>query len=232
MFQDPDGLNGPSAADIWFNQFAVDVGWATPTLIESNSDLGEASQPQLAMDVGGNATAVWSQEDPGEEPEWSVWANHFAASTGWGTPEIIDSNALDAGSPKVARGNSGNAIVVWAQSDGVRLNIWARRYDVTIGWATAGVIESQADGARAPVVAMDVAGNAVVVWQQHDGTRFNIMSRVYDLAEGWGSTELVEHDNSGDARDPQVELDLAGNAVVVWEQSNGTYTRIWSNRYE
>ena len=224
--------DGIVSFDIWFSRLAVNLGWASPEPVENNDNLGEASQPQLAGDLAGNATAVWSQEDPGFDPEWSIWANHYAPLTGWGTPEIIDSNALDAWSPKVARDDSGRAMVVWEQSDGVRFSVWARRYDPIDGWGTAEAIESQDGEAGAPEVALDADGNALVVWLEHDGTRLNIMSRVHELGEGWGDAELVEQNSSGDARSPQIALDLAGNAVVVWEQSDGANTRIWSNRRE
>ena len=46
----------------------------------------------------------------------------------------------------------------------------------------------------------------------------------------WGTAQLIETD-SGWAYSPQVGVDGSGNAVAVWQQSDGTRNSIWSNRY-
>ena len=72
----------------------------------------------------------------------------------------------------------------------------------------------------------------MVVWYQYNGTCFNIWSNRYTAATGtWGTAELIEADNAGDARYPQVAVDSSGNAVAVWQQSDGTRYNIWSNVY-
>ena len=42
---------------------------------------------------------------------------------------IEDDNRGDALGQWVAVDSNGNAIVVWAQSDGTRLNIWSNRFE-------------------------------------------------------------------------------------------------------
>ena len=103
---------------------------------------------------------------------------------------------------------------------------------VARGWRTAELIETDDAGdASYPQVAVDSSGNAVAVWQQHDGTCFNIWSNRYTAATGrWGTAELIETD-AWDAYDPQVAVDSSGNAVAVWFQHDGTRNNIWSNRY-
>ena len=46
----------------------------------------------------------------------------------------------------------------------------------------------------------------------------------------WGTPEVINL-GEGEASSPQVAIDPGGNAVAVWEQSDGTRTNIWSNRY-
>jgi len=49
----------------------------------------------------------------------------------------------------------------------------------------------------------------------------------------WGTAELVETANAGDAGRsalPQIAFDGSGNALAVWEQPDGTRASIWSNR--
>ena len=78
---------------------------------------------------------------------------------------------------------------------------------------------------------MDGSGNAVAVWQQWDGTRYNIWSNYYVSGTGWGTAQLIETDNAWSANKPQVAVDASGNAVAVWEQSDSKRWNIWANRY-
>lgn len=51
------------------------------------------------------------------------------------------------------------------------------------------------------------------------------------VAKAWGTAQLLETDNAGGATIPQVAVDGSGNAVVVWEQSDGTRFNIVANHY-
>jgi hypothetical protein len=69
---------------------------------------------------------------------------------------------------------------VWRQYDGTRYSIWSNRYVAGTGWSAAELIETDSAGSAGnPQVAVDSAGNAVAVWEQHDGTRNNIWSNRY-----------------------------------------------------
>ena len=155
------------------------------------------------------------------------------ASRVWGTAELIETDdAGSAGSPQIAFDGSGNAIAVWEQSDGIRDNIWSNRYDATTGWDTAELIETDTGWVNYPQIAVDSSGNAIAVWEQFDGTKDNIWSNRYDATTGWGTAELIETDDAGSADMPQIACDGSGNAIAVWEQSDGTRDNIWANRYE
>ncbi len=122
---------------------------------------------------------------------------------------------------------------MWYQHDGIRHNIWARRFDGT-SWGTAELIETDNAGdAYEPQIAFDSSGNAIAVWYQDDGigTYYNIWSNRFN-GTCWGTTELIETDNAGDARSPHIAFDSSGNAIAVWYQSDGTRNNIWSNRFD
>ena len=267
--------------NIWANRYTPSGGWGTATLIETD-DAGNAAIPQVAMDSSGNAVAVWYQSDGTRDQHlgepvhavgrmgdghahrdrqsgsavspqvamdgsgnavavWyqsdgtrnNIWANRYTPSGGWGTAALIETdNAGDAYDPQVAMDGSGNAVAVWRQYDGTRFNIWANRYTPSGGWGTAALIETDNAGdAYVPQVAMDGSGNAVAVWHQSDGTRYNIWANRYTPSGGWGTAALIETDNAGDAYIPQVAMDGSGNAIAVWHQSDGTRYNIWANRY-
>jgi predicted enzyme related to lactoylglutathione lyase len=216
--------------NIWSNRYTPSGGWETAELLETDN-AGDAFSPQVATDPSGNAVAVWDQLDG---TRFNLWSSRYTSTGGWGIAERIEAdNAGSALRPQVAIDSSGNALAVWSQDDGARLNIWANRYTPTGGWGIAERVETDnAGSAFNPQVAVDPNGNAVTVWSQDDGTRFNIWSNRYTPTGGWGIAELIETDNAGNAARSQVAIGPSGNALVVWEQTDGTRENIWSNRFE
>ncbi|VAX26455.1 putative esterase [hydrothermal vent metagenome] len=220
---------GDTLTNIWANRFAPGTGWEIAEKIEID-DAGGAFSPQVALDPNGNAIVTWRQWDGTRD---NIWANRFVPGTGWGTAEKIATddtgNALD---PQMALDPNGNAIVTWRQWDGTRWNIWANRFVPGTGWGTAEKIETDDTGhAVSPQVALDPKGNAIVTWEQSDGTRTDVWANRFLPSTGWGTAEKIETDDAGDASDPQVALDPNGNAIVTWEQSDGTRTDVWANRF-
>ena len=69
------------------------------------------------------------------------------------------------------------------------------------------------------------------MWYQYDGGGSNIWANRFD-GSSWGTAELIETDNAGDAFDPQVAFDNSGNAIAVWQQFDGTLDNIWANRFQ
>jgi len=201
--------------------------WGEPELIEYNSY--DAEKPKIAIDYMGNAIAVWEQSNGIYK---SIRSNRYIAGSGWEGPELIETDtAGDAGWPEIAFDPYGNAITVCHQSDGTRTNIWSSAYMAEERWGIAEVIESGSGSAIAPVIAFDHECNAIAVWHQIVSTTTNIYTNRYTAENGWGSTQLIENDDSGHAEIPQISIDTFGNAIVVWHQHDGTRYNIQANRY-
>ena len=210
------------------NRHTPTTGWGTAEPLDVG---GAALNPQIAMDASSSAVAVWDQWD-GMRP--NIWASHYTlvGGLGWGFAQVIEMDDGDALSPQVAVDSNGNAVAVWQQWGGSGYDIRSNRYTSTGGWGTAELIETDNAGwAYAPQVAVDPNGNALAVWQQKGGTQYNIWANRFTLAAGWGAAELIENDDTGSATRPQVAINPSGNAVAVWQQSDGTRENIWSNRY-
>jgi hypothetical protein len=173
-----DGTNN----SIWANRYTTGTGWGTAALIETDN-AGSAFSPQIAIDVNGNALAVWGQFDG---TRGSIWSNRFiagtGAGTGWGTAALIETdNAGSAYEPQIAVDTNGNALAVWSLDDGVNNSIWANRYTAaTNTWGTAVFIETDnPSDAGTPQIAIDTNGNALAVWSKFDATRYNIWANRY-----------------------------------------------------
>ncbi|MBT7699187.1 MAG: DUF11 domain-containing protein [Verrucomicrobia bacterium] len=139
--------------------------------------------------------------------------------------EYSDSPAY---SPAVARDTNGNSMVVWSclNRDGSDGGIFMRRFgpdgiplgsEVQVNTYTAG---SQSY----PDVAMDDAGNAVVVWHSHNqngDNGYNIYMQRYTASGATvGGETLVNTTTNGNQKLPCVAMDADGDFAVAWEADN------------
>ena len=243
VWEQSDGIR----KSIWARRYnAGSAQWDVAGVIETSTQ--DANTPQIAVDANGVFIAVWRGYDGVTHQRYNLWANRYAAGV-WGSAVLISDNAADPAAlsdprvsrdvdtPHIAMDAAGNALAVWAQAN----SIYANRYSVGTGWSAAQLIENDGNwAAAAPRIAMAANGQAYAVWEQYadsiPGDTIplfkNIMANRYvPGAGGWQGAGLVETDNTGHAQAPQVAVDGAGTATVVWRQWDVTHYSVWSNRY-
>ena len=147
----------------------------------------------------------------------------------WEIPALLGA-ARTGGNPQIACDNAGNAFAVWQAFNGSITQIWATQYSKEKIWTTPNVISINSGSAGFPQIAVDGIGNAVAVWQQHDGAKNRIWANYYSVGANWGTAQPIDL-NIEDARDPQVIINSLGNVIAVWNQHNGTRIRIWANHF-
>ncbi|MGQ0797436.1 MAG: hypothetical protein ACT4OI_06210, partial [Methanobacteriota archaeon] len=209
------------------NRFTPSAGWGTAVSID-DPNLADSAWPDVAADANGNAIAVFRQFDGATT---SMIANRYVPGSGWTGPTVIEGYTASSDDAQVAVAASGEATAVWRQWDGSVNNIASNRFTPGAGWATATYIEASGGEAIEPRVAMDAAGGAIAVWRQLSGSARSVFANRFVPGAGWGSPQLLETDDTGDAAGPRIAMDAAGNAVAVWSQSDGTTTNVWANRY-
>ncbi len=222
-------------SSLWTKHYTASTKtWdVTATALELDNDKGhDGSAAQVVMDSSGNGVVVWQQFNG---TVTSVYATRYTVGAGWAMPGSISTGSVGvAVNPQIVMDGSGNAIAVWRQYDAsAHYSIWASRYvAATMAWGSPVLIESDDSGdAFDPQLAVNTAGDAWVAWHQHDGTTYNIGSNRYAVGSGWSSATLIETNNVGDATHAQIAVNASGDAFAVWQQSEGTRTSVWSNRY-
>ncbi|GEM_PF-1169816 len=233
--QDTNGNGTLEAAEITDTGYVCNlidgqIGWQAATLVELN-EIASADSPVIAMDAQGNAMAVWRMFEGGIG---NLRASYRIPGVGWGDAVLLESrDDGHAVSPRVAMNPSGEVLVVWIQTDGIANSVWAKRFTPDGGWEPEELIETQAGEAKAPDIAMDSKGNAIVVWQQNNAGRWEIWANHYrpKASFGWGSARRLDK-GSGDATRPRIAMDGEGNAMVVWQQPNNGTPDIMARRYE
>jgi hypothetical protein len=215
---------------IWARRYIAGLGWENLLNSFSNWD-GPADLPQVSFDIFGNAMVVWQGANGTGSND--IWANRYVAGQGWEGSRVIDWRGGNATVPQIAIDSRGDAVAVWQQHDGVQYNdIWANRY-VSGVWGEAALIENNTGYDQAPQVAVDLEGNAIVVWHNYAvNGRFDIWATRYVAGNGWEKPSLIEQNDSGSAYNPKVVVDAKGGAIAVWEQSgNAGGGNIWANQY-
>jgi hypothetical protein len=217
---------------VWASRYTPGHGWSAPELIE-NEDLGHAQLPQVAFDAAGDAIAIWTQ-DNGKRAV--VRANRFTPTGGWGNAVSVESNpsdTADAANPRVAFEPNGDALAVWEQSDGTRLNVWSNRYTNGPGWGTPQLLENEDLGdAHDPQIVADASGNAIAAWIQADTQSLNFMWARYAPANGWSAATKLDTPATGAISRSSIAMEPRGTAFAVYAQfDQASSLDIWSSQY-
>ena len=187
--------------------------------VQDVSEPGEQGEdPQVDVDAAGNATIVWNQFNT---PDGMARARRMTAAGVLEDPKDISSATESALEPRLAVDPSGNAVVVWVSYDGVGDIVRARRIDAHGGLGATLDVSTQVEFAFRQQVALDPAGNAVIVWQSNSGPDSVIRARPIDVANGF--LPIVTLSGGGErAFSPQVAFDGSGRPTAAWLRSDGT----------
>ena len=163
------------------------------------------------------------------------------ADMSWVHPSSLSDNiSPDGGSannPRIAMGDNGDAVVVWAQMTGgvtqafmsdYRNGVWTHPADLS------DYISPGTTYVSYPQAAMDENGNTLLVWYQSDGSFRQIYVSEY-RGGAWthpaGLSDNISNDGP-DSEYAQVAMSDNGEAIIVWSQRDGSAVRqIFKSEY-
>ena len=234
---------------VWMTSFPENV-WGQ-RFASSGSPLGGQFQvnsgpfgfgPIVAMDAAGDFVVAWQKNDTASD--LGIIARRFAAS---GVPlgNEFRVNTVTAGNqyyPGVASDAVGNFVVIWGSADGDDTGVFAQRFassgaplggEFRVNTYTTGV---QGRSLLRPSVALDAAGNFVIVWgsDPQDGFFAGAFGQRFDSAGAPVGPEFrINTYTTNDQRSPSVAADGAGNFVVVWSSysQDGSVEGVFGQRF-
>ena len=160
--------------------------WQAP--VELSSPAMNAAAPHVAIDLEGNATAVWSGAEGSNNTV--IQSATMPAGGAWQVPVDISKTGEKADNlpePEIAIGRSGNATAVWEDNIGgnqiIQSSVKSRE---GTNWQTPTVLSGTDTNAVYPKLGVepqgnvDSSGNAIAVWEQGLGSSDTIQAAGYD----------------------------------------------------
>lgn len=214
--------------------------WTHPTDLTDNISLDETHVESFRLAMSRNhALIVWNQYAKPDQ----VFKSEYRDGR-WTLPtdlsDYISLKGANAYLPRLAMDNEGNAIILWGQASQTADIKWQfMKCEYRNGrWAKPeGFTEPMTSVNRKFISifkpALDNNGNAIIVWLQHDGRNWQIYKNEYRnglWSQAKGLSDSISP-KSQDALILDVKMDDNGNAIIVWEQSDGSYNQIFKSEY-
>jgi len=238
------GIDGAGAATLtWFfgaskaARTLPGQGWG-PVVEQAFAGRPALDFMSLAVNEAGAALAVWKVDTSVTAVDHVVFTRLDPSAGTWSPVAELAKDAQFVLFPVLAMNAAGAAVAVWTESGG---GVRASAFDPVAGTWTAPLSISRelAPGVRAPgytpAVAIDAAGNALAVWDDGSSVGTSTRGSVWAsrrLASTGAWTEPVQLDATTlDATHPQVAMDGAGNAWVVWLQDQNA-SDSWNDTFD
>lgn len=202
--------------------------WSPPLVLDtSTTGAGDAS---IVASSDGSFLAHWVQLGD----RFEVWSTRFQPGTGWGTAQRISDGSANANSAQVSINGAGEVIAMWVQDGATSGGIHSRRYVPGSGWGATQRIGGTAATPEWPHVALDDAGNALVVWRQWlVGSGWSTYASRQPAGGTWGAVQRLGGPEIVDTGLPRLAMDGSGSAIAIWSEYDGsTRSVLRFNRFD
>jgi hypothetical protein len=191
--------------------------WSAPTVLSAAG--APAVHPQVALEAGGRATAVWFRgTGPGS---YGLQSSVRSVSGAWSAPVDLPGATTAAAEASLVVRPGSTAVVAWPRTVG---GLWTVSASVRTPAGTWGAPTDLAAGTAAmpgsPRMDVDGAGTTTAVWAGNDGGRWSVRTASVGLTGAWSAAVTISPTDQ-DAIDPDVAVVGDGYAVAVWARWNG-----------
>jgi hypothetical protein len=180
------------------------VGGAWSQAVDISAQGGEAFSPELAIDGGGNALAIFRRVG-GDGSDFVQVASRPAGSA-WGAPQNLSTPGQEPSAMTVGFDEAGDAIAAWESYVYPRGHVESRRMAPGGLWQGPVVLSAPEEDAERPRLAVAKDGRAVTVWT------------------AGAAVTGAEYEPSGGAGEPP-QITVAPNVTpTLWGGGGGTST--------
>ena len=196
--------------------------WDGPVLNAVPTTVGA---PMIAVDAAGVPTVAWPQIVAGQGVVMS--RTHLATDT-W-MPPVTHSTGFSELSDLVTTG-TGDVALLWHRFNGSTYRLFVRTRAATGAWgAVTPVTDESATSPSGPHLAVDSAGRGTVTFLGWTGSIYQVRAVSQD-AQGLWSGPVILSAPGPSSMAPEVVVDLAGVATVVWVTADGASSTAFARR--
>ena len=179
-----------------------------------------STEPQIAVDAGGNATAIWQMYDGSN---WTIQASTKLFGGSWQEAVNLSLLGTTAENPQIAVDPYGNATAIWQMYDGGNWTIQASTKLFGGSWQDAVALSETGYISKDPQIAVDMNGNATAVWYRYDGSNYIIQASTKPFGNTWQAT--VDLSQAADfVPTPQIAVGASGDATAIWRYNSTIQT--------
>ncbi len=194
----------------------IDGGWR----VQSAPTIEDAGADAVRRAGGGSLVVAWRETSAGGDVS-TKWRRRTGSA--WSsTVSLRSGGAQDLSTPRAAIADDGQAVAVWRERNAPvdPYELWAVQHRTVGGSSTPVRLDRQAGYAvLAADVAVDGAGQGVIVWAEASGGAFDVVARRWSPAEGFGSLETIATNCGGALTRLRVIVHPVGNATVAWVEN-------------
>lgn len=171
-----------------------DITWSSPVAI--STALTDASDPHVVVDTGGNATAVWVENN-------TIKASSLPFGGSWDTPVTISNPLNTSSSPRLAIDSSGDVTALWIEN--TQIESATLPFGGSWGAETSPISGS---GASNPILVVDDSDNAVAVW-----VRSGFIESSTRISGTWSLVAVL---SAASSDNPHLAISNFGTAIAAW----------------
>ena len=176
---------------------------------------------QVAIDAVGDAQVVWERFDGTNN---RIQTRSLSAAGVRGSVTTISDAGQDANFPEVSIDGAGNAFFAWQRFDGTEDRAQVSTLSAAGVFGAPVTISNAGEPAHDTQIGADAIGTAIVTYERSDGTNARIRARRVNLAGGVTAVRTLS-DAGQRAYAPELAVNAAGDAAVVWERNDGVDDR-------
>ena len=216
-------------SDISFSR-STDKGanFSAPRNLSANG--GNSFGAQVAVDLGGNISVVWTDDTPGNNDIFFTRSTDHGATFS-GTKNLSNSPG-DTGSAQVGVDANGNIFVAWQDNvpPAFKKDVYfSSSSDGSTFSGPANLSNNQGNSINA-FMNVDAGGGINLVWMDNTPGKSNLFfTRSTDSGATFTTQNLSS--DSGSSSDGQVASDKNGNLNVMWSDDVSGVNQIWFSRY-
>lgn len=182
---------------------------------------GDSHFPALAAGPDGTLHAAWRDNTPGT---FAILYRSRAPGEGWSSPTTLSPAGVAADGVDLAVAPDGTVIACWADAREGAKAIFVRERSPSGTWGASHRVSPVA-GAEEPAVAVDLAGNRILAWQDARLGSFSRRIFLQSIPAGgvWDSTGTsdvqVSLGESGKGSRPTLLLNGLSEVYVLWQDT-------------